>query len=143
MIFTVSALRGPFIQSSKSPIKTPNSVKPIRIRIGTNVNALVNTTINIVCQVAGLPVPVTSWSYNDKVLRRGRLIVKGTTLTIPKAQMDDEGVYACTASSAAGNLTVKSQILLNGKLSKPHCLRRQGYVFLTLSLVFGDSFDKK
>jgi hypothetical protein len=117
-MYILSALRGPFIRTTSAlPITTTNN-KPIRMRIGTNASALVNTTINIVCQVDGLPAPVTSWSFNNDVTKKGRFVVRGLELTIPKAQMDDEGVYACTAKSPAGQLTVKSHITLNGTLTK-------------------------
>uniref|UniRef100_A0A8D2KTM3 Hemicentin 1 n=1 Tax=Varanus komodoensis TaxID=61221 RepID=A0A8D2KTM3_VARKO len=70
-----------------------------------DLTALVDTSVNIECQAVGTPPPQINWLKNGLPLSISshiRLLSAGQILRIVRAQIADNGMYTCVASSRAG-----------------------------------------
>ena len=59
------------------------------------------TSKEIVCSVCANPPPQYSWTFNNKALRDG-IIVVGHRIILDVVNTQDYGFYACTASNEVG-----------------------------------------
>lgn len=114
-IFILAEIRGPFIDSSTKVLSLISSIKPIEIKIGSNLTALSTTNITIDCSADGFPVPVTSWRKDGNIIIKDHVTVRGSKLIITRARFADGGVYECNAKSVAGERKVRSHLTVIGE----------------------------
>jgi len=78
-----------------------------KLRDSTKLTRLIlkpGDTFNIACEpVGGTPPPVITWSRDGHLLMTSsRADVMGNQLIVTSVQVDDGGVYTCTASNLVG-----------------------------------------
>lgn len=95
----------------------PRKRVPVQMNIGDTLRALTKTTVNIHCQVSGLPIPEVTWIRNGQPLIPGPdiFIHKNFTLTIRKADTTDSGKYVCVARNKAGQESVSGNVEVVGE----------------------------
>ena len=84
----------------------PATVPPMIAAVDRFVNVTIGSTATLSCTASGNPVPGLSWSRDGQQLTTsGRYLISSDQrmLSLLNAQMEDEGVYVCGASSAVGS----------------------------------------
>ncbi|UXI20068.1 DNA repair protein [Sarcoptes scabiei] len=70
-----------------------------------NVPALKGKRLDLFCVFGGTPIPEVTWVKRNGRIRDGVIKTNyGKTLTFPKVEFSDEGIYECTASNGAGSI---------------------------------------
>ncbi|KAI7799480.1 hemicentin-1 isoform X1 [Triplophysa rosa] len=72
----------------------------------TEVSAVVNHILELVCEAEGIPVPTLTWLKDGRPLPLTdsiRLLRDGEVLRVASAQVENTGRYTCLASSPAGD----------------------------------------
>ena len=68
------------------------------------------------CQAYGIPRPTYTWYRNGQLLSGDRgVTLVGNTLTIPRVQGDQAGMYQCMASNTHGTATSTAQLRVLGE----------------------------
>ena len=83
--------------------------KSLEVVIGSTVLTISGNNVSVSCRVKGFPPPLVQWIKDGSPLETG-----GSTLRLQAVDIEDSGVYMCTASSpllglvdsASTNLTV-------------------------------------
>ncbi|XP_044733177.1 protein borderless isoform X2 [Chrysoperla carnea] len=61
----------------------------------------------------GVHKPIIKWSRKDLApLPAGRHIIQGGNISIEKIQVDDRGLYECTATNEAATITVETELMV-------------------------------
>ncbi|CAF2244305.1 unnamed protein product [Rotaria magnacalcarata] len=64
------------------------------------IQALINSTVKLSCEVYGVPKPSINWFYNTNLLIENQL----EELNIEHVQINDVGIYECVAINRAGEI---------------------------------------
>ena len=67
------------------------------------------------CSAGGNPEPVMVWSKVGGLLPEGRSAVFSGKLEVQKSQMNDSGVYQCTATNILGVAQKQVKLVVNGQ----------------------------
>ena len=67
------------------------------------------------CSAGGNPEPVMVWSKVSGSLPKGRSAVFSGKLEVQKSQMNDSGVYQCTATNILGVARKQVKLVVNGQ----------------------------
>jgi len=92
-----------------------------KLRASTKSKRLVHKpgdTLNVSCDlVAGTPTPVITWSRGGGhlLMTSPRAYVTGGQLIVTSLQVDDGGVYGCTASNVVGEDHVAFRLVVEGE----------------------------
>ncbi|XP_078687492.1 hemicentin-1-like isoform X2 [Branchiostoma floridae x Branchiostoma belcheri] len=98
---------GNFTKEFVLDVHVPPSVRDGTVTI-RDVTVTFNTSVTLDCLVSGIPRPSVQWLKNGKDVQiGGQVILKnsGETLHIPRASLQDGGVYMCVATNIAGEDT--------------------------------------
>ena len=70
------------------------------------------TDVTLGCLLSGAPPPLASWSRDGMTLdlSDGRITIDGPMLLISNAQVEDSGMYFCTAVSTAGEVSSVARV---------------------------------
>lgn len=84
-----------------------------------DLKVIVNTPVQLSCQVTGQPPPTVSWTkYGQPIDHHGndsRLeLLSNGALRIVSASVDDSGLYECFASNPAGNASRLITVSIQG-----------------------------
>ncbi|XP_075048362.1 protein turtle homolog A isoform X1 [Mixophyes fleayi] len=94
---------------------TVNSPPAFRETPPMYVEVRVGDTLTLTCLAYGNPQPVVSWKRDDVVVESGdKVQVNNGSLRIMGVQRSSAGVYTCHASSAEGEVTHTSRVLVQG-----------------------------
>ena len=86
------------------------------IVIGESLFTVTETKITMTCSATGQPLPKVTWTKGNETLPSdGRMAVPGGRLVIAEAQPSDSGLYVCTASSAGGEVSATSRVIVKGE----------------------------
>ncbi len=82
----------------------------------------------------GIPKPTVKWFFNDQEIKNSpktKLESKQNlhTLTIPKAELTDEGIYKCIATNPNGTVETKAKISVCSMFIQKNCFYLK-YLFL-------------
>lgn len=90
------------------------------IKVGSNANLLVNSSLKIYCPTSGEPEPKMRWSKDGKPfswLQKHKYVSVSKTghqLNIKKLTGELKGVYTCTATNIFGKDLRRSSIAVKG-----------------------------
>lgn len=85
------------------------------MNVGDNATAASNTTIIIRCPVSGIPTPVVIWEKDGVLLiNEEKLSVRGDSLLIRGAEVEDSAKYTCRVGNVAGLDKLSSIIKIIG-----------------------------
>jgi len=85
------------------------------MNVGDNATAASNTTIIIRCPVSGIPTPVVIWEKDGVLLiDEEKLSVRGDSLLIRGAEVEDSAKYTCRVGNVAGLDKLSSIIKIIG-----------------------------
>lgn len=112
------------IQSDKKDLKSFEEGMYLTVNIGTRLQVIQGTRIDLICRVTGFPTPRVNWVKGNVRLEQrfegqGLFIVPydGTvsTLRIRGSQpAQEDEVYGCTAYNAGGSVTAFSYVTFYG-----------------------------
>lgn len=89
---------------------------------GSKITIDAGTSITWNCSVTGIPEPEVIWYKNNRILEtkndRVKLENRNHTLRLTYANIEDDGLYRCTASNSAGNVSAENRL----KISMISCL---------------------
>lgn len=125
------------------PQPTEHMTPPVFLRTPQDAIAVEGAGLQFECQVSGTPKPETTWYKNGVAVAPGqsKIIVSPpdgqgvTTLTIPNAGVEDQGVYECKATNPRGVATcsISFSSKSKSKLQKTFSLNRK-LIFLNFFL---------
>lgn len=83
-----------------------------------------NDSIQLECTAVGKPTPEISWMHNGpREINSSTILIEYSVhsiLEIPFVQLDDMGVYICTANNAGGEDTAQTSI----DVKSEHCINK-------------------
>nr|XP_045002224.1 contactin-5 isoform X1 [Jaculus jaculus]XP_045002225.1 contactin-5 isoform X1 [Jaculus jaculus] len=83
----------------------------IEVHFPFTVTAAKGTTVKMECFALGNPVPTITWmKVNSYIPGKSRLRKSQAVLEIPNVQLDDAGVYECTAENSRGKNSFRGQL---------------------------------
>ena len=74
--------------------------KSIEAVVGSTILTISNNNVSLVCRVKGFPPPSVQWTKDGVPLK-----AEGSTLQFSIVDVNDTGVYTCTATSSLLGLT--------------------------------------
>ena len=83
----------------------------------SKVQAIVNNGAVLPCDSQGLPEPETSWEKDGEIFPTTGLrhqMQRFGSLEFISVRLEDAGMYRCTASNAAGNVSREIQLDVQG-----------------------------
>ena len=88
----------------------------------------VGTDTSFEVVVSGEPAPMVEWFLDDHLIRNDKrhlVVCHGAvhSLTITDIQIEDEGIYQCVATNAAGEATSDCELLIDGELKTHNLLQ--------------------
>ena len=91
--------------------------RPVSVAVGDSVTAPTDSEISIMCEASGVPHPDIQWTKDGRQINSGaRFVVSSNgTLLIRGVQLGDNGRYACTVRSRAGQDSQASNIIVKGE----------------------------
>ena len=91
----------------------------------------IGEVLTLHCRAAGQPRPQISWLKNDLPLPTdARITVDSSgSLTVNDVQLDDRGLYRCTAYNSAGSVSQFARIEVVCKLSTLYNCQKTGVYF--------------
>lgn len=84
---------------------------------------IVNSPIQLSCEVSGQPPPVITWTKTGQPLEPDALasqdlqLLSNGALRINRARSEDAGLYECFATSVAGNASKHVRLTVQGTVS--------------------------
>ncbi|KAK9872119.1 hypothetical protein WA026_016170 [Henosepilachna vigintioctopunctata] len=123
---------------------------PEIILAGASSQAVEGKNVTMTCQVAGVPQPIIKWSFRNRIIANlsghsylnekkfyvVRLLNDSSDLTILSVDLQDAGIYVCSAENKAGR--VESSVTLT--VSKRHLDQKMTGKILTISVLIGIVF---
>ncbi len=109
------------ISPLQAPAKFTSKLENIEVSEGEQVK--------LKCAVVGRPDPHISWFKDQQQVEESdRIKIKMTSdntcvLNIIKSDMDDEGIYTCSATNSAGKDTTSAKLTVNGEGKAPEFTR--------------------
>ena len=94
------------------------AVPPIIDEGHTKIQAIVNNGAVLPCDSQGLPEPVTTWEKDGEIFPTTGLrhqMQRFGSLEFVSVRLEDAGIYRCTASNEAGNVSREIQLDVQGK----------------------------
>ena len=96
------------------------TVPPQMITHPRNVTTIQNQRVQISCTAQGIPRPTITWKkkredgqrLNERVTSTNTRDRVNSTITIPRVQTRDAGVYICTATNKATTRPIEQEITL-------------------------------
>uniref|UniRef100_A0A8C4QDT7 Contactin 1 n=1 Tax=Eptatretus burgeri TaxID=7764 RepID=A0A8C4QDT7_EPTBU len=86
----------------------------LRVTLPMKTEVFHGQTLQLECFALGNPTPHITWKRRDKPLAsRARLLSGGAVLEIPDVQLEDEGLYTCTASNSMGSQMTNGEVVVN------------------------------
>ncbi|KAL6089793.1 hypothetical protein STEG23_010808, partial [Scotinomys teguina] len=94
----------------------------IEVHFPFTVTAAKGTTVKLECFALGNPVPTITWmKVNGYIPSKSRLRKSQAVLEIPNLQLDDAGVYECTAENSRGKNSFRGQLQI---YTYPHWVQK-------------------
>ncbi|XP_038936629.1 contactin-5 isoform X3 [Rattus norvegicus] len=94
----------------------------IEVHFPTTVTAAKGTTVKMECFALGNPVPTITWmKVNGYIPSKSRLRKSQAVLEIPNLQLDDAGIYECTAENSRGKNSFRGQLQI---YTYPHWVQK-------------------
>ena len=97
----------------------PVLVPPIIDEGHTKVQAIVNHGAVLSCDSQGLPEPETSWEKDGEIFPTTGLrhkMQRFGSMEFISVRLEDAGIYRCTASNEAGNVSREIQLDVQGNV---------------------------
>ncbi|XP_075822947.1 contactin-5 [Microtus pennsylvanicus] len=94
----------------------------IEVHFPFTVTAAKGTTVKMECFALGNPVPTITWmKVNGYIPSKSRLRKSQAVLEIPNLQLDDAGIYECTAENSRGKNSFRGQLQI---YTYPHWVQK-------------------
>lgn len=107
------------VSKSKSCSYTVNLAPPVFLERPRDQEAIEGNSVELLCQVEGIPPPVLTWTRKDVPLRTGnriQLLKDNSVLSIQQVTKFDEGIYTCHAENAAGQRNSSALLMIREKV---------------------------
>ena len=103
-----------FVTFYFSILVPPRFISPLR-----NTSVLINTTLNLTCEITADPEASIHWLKDDSENITRAIISQGNaSLIIHNVELGDEGRYKCVVENRAGRATSEAYIEITGTLTR-------------------------
>uniref|UniRef100_UPI00358EB1FB contactin-1-like n=1 Tax=Myxine glutinosa TaxID=7769 RepID=UPI00358EB1FB len=86
----------------------------MRVTLPVKTEVLQDQTLRLECFALGNPTPHITWKRQDKPMAvRARRLSGGAVLEISNVQLEDEGLYSCTATNSKGSQFSNGEVIVN------------------------------